>query len=142
MTTAPLKFAISQIVANVLFLFGLPIAHEGAIISLGPYELLVADACAGLNSLLSLVSVGVLYIYLAKRQNWKTIVAIIVAMAPIAILANIIRVSLLVLLTFYGGYDAGQGFLHEFAGLVMYATALLCVFVVDAGASRVWERAP
>ena len=138
--TAPLKRFVSASVSEMLFASGLPVAHTGAIISAGPYELLVADACAGLNSLIALTAVGAVYLYVARRQSWKTNLAVVLAMAPIAILANILRVALLVLITYYWGYDAGQSFLHETAGLLMFAIALLGVFVVDAVAARIWER--
>ena len=137
--TAPLKRFVSLVVSDGLFMFGLPVANSGAVISAGSYELLVADACAGLNSLIALTAVGAVYLYMVKRRSVKTNMAVILALAPLAILANIIRVGALVLITYFLGYDAGQSFLHEAAGLVMFAAALLGVFVVDAIAARIWE---
>ena len=52
--TAPLKMFVSKIVAEGLYAAGLPVAHAGAVISAGPYQLLVAAACSGLNSLIAL----------------------------------------------------------------------------------------
>lgn len=137
--TAPLKRLVSESVSEALFAFGLPVAHSGAVISAGPYELLVADACAGLNSLIALTSVGAVYLYVVKRQSWKTNMTVIAALIPLAIIANIVRVGLLVLITYYFGYDAGQSFLHEAAGLLMFACALGGVFLIDAVAARMWE---
>ncbi len=138
--TAPLKRMISESVSDGLFAMGLPIAHAGAVISAGSYELLVADACAGLNSLIALTAVGAVYLYIAKRRSWKTNAAVVAALIPLAIVANIVRISLLVLITYYFGYDAGQSYLHEAAGLMMFAVALLGVFGVDAMAAFFWER--
>lgn len=138
--TAPLKRMISETVSNGLFEFGLPVAHSGAVISAGSYELLVADACAGLNSLIALTAVGAVYLYVVKRRSWKTNAAVIAVMIPLAIIANIIRVGLLVLITYFFGYDAGQSYLHEAAGLTMFAMALVGVFGVDAIAAHFWER--
>ena len=130
--TAPLKMLVSQLVANGLHAAGLPVAHAGAVIAAGPYQLLVADACSGLNSLIALTSVGAIYLYAAKHDDWRVNAVVIASLAPIAILANILRVTILVLITYYFGYDAGQGFLHDGAGLVMFAAALASVFAVDA----------
>ena len=66
--------------------------------------------------------------------------AVLLALAPIAVAANIARVATLVLITYWLGYDAGQSFLHETAGLVMFAVALGAVFAVDAVAAFLWER--
>ena len=140
--TSPLKRMISESVSDGLFVMGLPVAHSGAVISAGPYELLVADACAGLNSLIALTAVGAVYLYAAKRRSWKINTAVIAALIPLAILANITRVGLLVLITYYFGYDAGQSYLHEAAGLMMFTMALIGVFAVDALAVICWERRP
>ena len=137
--TAPLKQFISQIVSNGLFALGLPVAHSGAVISAGQYQLLVADACAGLNSLVALTAVGAVYLYVVKRQSRAVNIAVLAALIPIAVAANLVRVTVLVLITYYWGYDAGQGFLHEGAGLVMFAVALLTVFAVDSIAAFFWE---
>lgn len=138
--TGPLKIFVSQMVSDGLFAFGLPVAHSGAVISAGSYELLIADACAGLNSLIALTSVGAVYLYAVKRQSLKVNLVVVAALAPIAIIANLARVIALVLITYYFGYDAGQSFLHEAAGLVMFAVALIGVFAVDALSARFWER--
>jgi len=137
--TAPLKQFISQIVSDGLFAAGLPVSHSGAIISAGQYHLLVADACAGLNSLVALTAVGAVYLYVVKRQSRAINVAVLAALVPIAIAANLVRVTALVLITYYWGYDAGQGFLHEGAGLVMFAFALVTVFAVDSLAAFFWR---
>jgi exosortase len=140
-TTAPLKQFVSATVSNMLFAFGLPVARAGAVISAGSYELLIADACAGLNSLIALTAVGAVYLYAVKHKSVKTNLAVVLMLVPIAIFANLIRVTILVLITYFLGYDVGQGFLHEGAGLVMFAMALIGVFAVDYVAAFFWEPA-
>jgi exosortase len=140
MLTSPLKRLISEWVSAALFAMGLPVSHAGAVISAGSYQLLVADACAGLNSLIALTAVGVVYLYAVKRRSLLVNATVLLSLAPIAIAANIVRVAILVLITHYLGYDAGQSFLHETAGLVMFAAALAGVFLVDALAARLWEK--
>lgn len=138
--TGPLKLWISETVSNSLFLVGLPVANTGAVISAGPYELLVAQACSGVNSLIALTSVGVIYLRLANRKSKRTILAVAASLIPIAIVANLVRVLALVLITYFGGYDAGQGFMHHAAGLMMFALALGGVFLVDQVSATAWER--
>lgn len=138
--TAPLKIMVSRIVADGLYAIGLPVAHAGAVISAGPYQLLVADACSGLNSLIALTAVGAVYLYAAKHRDWRINAVVLASLIPIAIAANILRVMALTLITYYLGYDAGQGFMHDGAGFVMFAAALGLVFIVDWAAILAFSR--
>ena len=138
--TAPLKMLVSKIVAEGLYAAGLPVAYAGAVISAGPYQLLVAAACSGLNSLIALTAIGAVYLYAAKHGDWRVNAAVLASLVPIAIVANILRVMTLTLITYYLGYDAGQGFMHEGAGLLMFATALGLVFLVDGLALIAFAR--
>lgn len=139
--TSPLKRLISEWVSSGLYAAGLPVAHAGAVIFAGSYQLLVADACAGLNSLIALTAVGSVYLYAVKRRSVLVNMAVIVSLIPIAVAANVARVAILVLITHYLGYDAGQSFLHETAGIVMFAAALGGVFLSDWLAVQLWEKA-
>lgn len=138
--TAPLKVFVSKIVAEGLYAAGLPVAHAGAVISAGPYQLLVAAACAGLNSLIALTSIGAVYLYVVKHADWRINAVVFASLIPIAIAANILRVAALTLITLFLGYDAGQGFMHEGAGLLMFAAALALVFAVDAAAIAFFSK--
>lgn len=138
--TAPLKTFVSEVVSEGLYAAGFPVAHAGAVISAGPYQLLVADACSGLNSLVALTAVGAVYLYAVKHGDWRVNALVIAALVPIAVAANILRVATLVLVTHNLGYDAGQGFLHDGAGLLMFAAALALVFAVDAAALKIFKR--
>ena len=129
--TLPLKLLIAQIVSQFLFVAGLPVTHSGSIIHVGNYELLVADACAGVNTAIALMSIGAVYIQLIGTRPSYVRWTIGASLLPIAIFANLIRVTILVLITWFFGYDAGQSFLHEASGLLMFALALLSVFTLD-----------
>ena len=61
--TVPLKVLISDLVTQVLYSAGYPIAQNGVVILIGPYELLVQDACSGMNSIFALSAIGVFYVY-------------------------------------------------------------------------------
>ena len=139
--TGPLKMWVSDAATSLLSGLGFPVAHSGVIIAAGPYQLLVADACSGLNSLVAMTAVGAAYLYLVKRSGVGRNLFLFLVLIPIAIMANIIRVILLIWITLQFGYDAGQGFMHELAGLVMFAIALLSLFVFDTlSEPQVWKN--
>jgi exosortase B len=127
--TGPLKQIISVLVVDGLYLIGYPIARSGVMISVGPYQLLVADACSGLNSMFSLAALGTLFVHLVAGQRRPLHVALLIAsIIPIAFAANVVRVIALVLVTYHLGDEAGQGFLHGAAGIVLMLVAL-AIFV-------------
>jgi exosortase B len=129
--TAPLKQQITELTEMALYWAGYPIAHSGVTISIGQYRLLVADACSGLYSMFSLSAIGLLYLYLMQYRSWVRNGVIIASLLPIAFVANVVRVIVLVLVTYHFGDEAGQGFLHKFASLLLFAVSLLSVFVLD-----------
>ena len=93
--------------------------------------MLVAAACAGLNSIVTLGALCLLYVYLRHRSNFRAFLVVALAAIPVAIISNFVRVMVLVLVTYYLGEAAAQGFLHDFAGLLMFAVALLTIFAID-----------
>jgi exosortase len=144
--TQPIKIAISEWAVSLLYALGYPIASSGVMIQIAQFELLVAAACAGLNSIISLGAICLFYGYLRHRTNLLAFVVIALSVIPIAVFSNFIRVIILILITYYLGEAAAQGFLHDFAGLTMFAVALLSVFVIDSIFSRLlhlrMERLP
>jgi exosortase B len=129
--TGPLKNWISTIVVELLYHNNYPVARTGVMINVGPYQLLVADACSGLHSMFSLSALGTLYMYLMSRKRWLHNGLMLAAILPIAFFANIVRVVILVLVTYHLGDEAGQGFLHGLAGMVLMLAALLFFFLLD-----------
>ncbi len=142
--TQPLKLVVSQAVTTVLGAIGYPVARVGVTIYVAQYQLLVEDACAGLNSLISLTAIGLFYVYVMRNSNWRYSVLLLALVVPIAILANCVRVAALVLLTYYFGDAVAQGFLHKFAGMVTFTSALLLIFLIDAMMTpvRTWLERP
>ena len=140
MLTQPLKLAISQWAVSLLLLFGYPVAGSGVAIQIGQYDMLVAAACAGLNSIISLTALGLFYTYIRHSANWRYMALLLAFILPVAVVANLIRVLLLLLITYHFGEAAGQGFVHELAGLTMFLTALLGIFAVDKLAAPLRRR--
>ena len=129
--TAPLKSAVSAVAADLLYLVGYPVARAGVMLSIGPYQLLVADACAGLNSMFTLEALGLLYMNLMHYTNVRRNLVLAVLIIPISFAANIVRVMILVLVTYHLGDAAGKGFIHGFAGMVLFITGLLLMVGTD-----------
>lgn len=129
--TAPMKEYVSWAATAILGQVGYPIVREGVTLYVAQYQLLVEDACAGLNSLISLTAISLFYIYILHNASWRYALFLMLWIIPVALLANLVRVMILVLLTYHFGNAAAQGFLHSTAGLVMFATALVGIFMVD-----------
>jgi exosortase B len=130
--TQPMKIAVSIAAEHVLYVIGYPIARSGVILQIGQYQLLVADACAGLHTLFTLEALGLLYLNIVRHHSlWRNIVLAIL-IVPISFSANVVRVMVLSLITYHFGDEAGQGFLHGAAGMVLFLTALLLIISVDS----------
>lgn len=129
--TAPLKSAVSAVASTLLYQLGYPVGRSGVVMTVGPYQLLVADACAGLNSMFTLEALGMLYMNLMRYTSAARNVVLAVLLIPTAFIANIVRVMILVLVTYHFGDEAGQGFVHGFAGMVLFMVALVLMILLD-----------
>lgn len=139
--TAPLKSAVSAVASSLLYNFGYPVARSGVILTVGQYQLLVADACAGLNSMFTLESLGLLYMNIMGYASVARNVTLAILIIPISFVANVIRVMILVLVTYHFGDEAGQGFVHGFAGMVLFLVALTLILSVDKLLGQIFKRA-
>lgn len=132
MLTMPMKMAVSWVVEHLLFFAGYPIARTGVILQIGQYQLMVADACAGLQTLLSLEALGLFYLNVVRHTSALRNIVLAILIIPISFSANVIRVIVLTLITYYFGDAAGQGFLHGFAGMVLFISALILILSADS----------
>ena len=131
MLTMPMKMAVSYVTEHILYWANYPIARNGVILQIGQYQLLVADACAGLQTLLTLEALGLFYLNVVRHTSVFRNVMLAILIIPISFSANVIRVITLTLITYYFGEEAGQGFLHGFAGMVLFLTALILILGMD-----------
>jgi exosortase B len=129
--TSPLKQHVSALAEWVLYTTGFPIARTGVVLTVGSYQLLVADACSGLNSMFSLSALGLLYVYLMHYPSRLHNVLLLLSIVPIAFFANAVRVLVLVLVTYWYGDAAGQGMAHGFAGMALFVIAIFLLFAFD-----------
>lgn len=138
--TVPMKMWLSVAAIRFLDVFGYPIGGEGVRIYIGQYELLVAAACSGINSIISLAAISLFYIYMRHQAEWRYALLLVLLIVPVALVANFFRVLILILLTYHAGEAAAQGFLHNFAGILMFAIALLTIFGLDVVIKPIWDR--
>ncbi|WP_066719745.1 exosortase V [Sphingomonas pituitosa] len=129
--TAPLKEFVFHAATSLLSWFDYPILRQGVTLFVGPYQLLVEDACSGLRSLSSLVVVTLLYIYIKNKPSWRYALFIAALVIPVAVITNVLRIIILVLITYHLGDEAAQSFLHVSTGMVMFVVALLGIFAID-----------
>ena len=138
--TMPMKMAVSYVAEHILYWFNYPIARTGVILQIGQYQLLVADACAGMHTLISLEALGLLYLNLVRHDSLFRNITLAILIIPISFTANVIRVIVLTLVTFYFGDAVGQGFVHGFAGMVLFVVALTLIMGVDSTLQYLGKR--
>ena len=142
--TVPLKTGVSYVAEIMLHALGYPVARTGVILAVGQYQLLVADACAGLTSMFTLECLGLVYVNLMGYRTLLHKVLLATLIVPISIAANVVRVVILVLVTYHFGDAAGQGFVHGFAGMVLFVVATAMMFFTDSllGLLKLGRRTP
>jgi len=143
--TVPLKAWISDIVSDFLYGLGYPVAQNGVMIMIGSYELMVKDACSGMNSIFALSAIGVFYVHEFVQHNPIRTIILILSIVPITILANFFRVLTLVLGAYYLGIDRIEGLFHDLTGIALFVFALLLFFLLDSvliGAGFLMRKAP
>jgi exosortase B len=129
--TVPLKVWVSDVVSNFLYQLGYPVAQNGVMIMIGSYELMVKDACSGMNSIFALSAIGVFYVHEFVGDNLLRKLILIAAIVPITIVANCFRVIGLVLGAYYLGVDRIEGMFHDLTGIALFVFALLLFFLLD-----------
>ena len=129
--TVPLKVFISNVVTYVLYAAGFPVAQNGVMIMIGSYQLLVKDACSGMNSIFALSAIGVFYAYAFRWEEKVRSLILLASIIPITILANFIRVLALVLIAYYGGPDMLEGAVHDLTGIGLFVVAIILLFLLD-----------
>lgn len=135
-----MKEAVSAVTVNILSWAGFQAGRTGVVIYLEQYQLLVADACAGMRTLFMLEALGILYLNLVHHPSILRNIVLPILIIPISFTANVIRVIALALITYYWGVAAGQGFMHGFAGMVLFLAGLLLMLATDSMLRLVSEK--
>jgi exosortase len=127
--TLPLQFLSSRLGSGLLDLAGIQNLREGNLIHLHSLTLDVAEACSGLRSLMSLVTVAVIYGYVFSSKLWVRL-ALVLGAIPIAIVANGFRIMGTGLVGEYWGRDKSEGFFHGFSGVVVFVFSFLLLIIL------------
>ena len=120
---------------------GIPVLREGNVIVLASLSLEVAEACSGIRSLVSLVTLAIIYGYVVERRNWVRVLLACSAV-PIAVIANVFRIFGTGLLGQLWDPDKAQGFFHEFQGWLVFVVSLLLLFAFHRLVNWIWKPAP
>src|SRR5271165_981203 len=129
--TFPLQLLASKVAATVLPLLGVPILREGNVINLPAMALEVAEACSGIRSLMSLLTLAIIYGYLTERRLWvRWLLA--AASVPIAVAANSVRIIGTGLLVQYWDADKAEGYFHASWGWIIFVVSLLMLYALHA----------
>ena len=125
--TFPLQSIASRFATFWLELVQVPVLREGNVLILPNYSLEVVEACSGIRSLMTLITLAIVYGYLAEPRRWARY-SLAILMIPIAIVSNAIRIMGTGVLTYRFGPAAAEGFFHEFSGWVIFLAALILMF--------------
>lgn len=139
--TFPMQLFASRVAKESLSLVGIPVLREGNIIQLEHISLQIAEACSGIRSLISLITLGVVFAYFSQQLFWKRAL-LVIACFPVAIIVNALRVSATGLLAQWYGRTVAQGFFHGFSGYLLFLVAFVILFILGLGLSKVDRTAP
>ncbi len=138
--TFPLQLLSSQFGAWTLATCQVPVLREGNIIQLANTSLEVAEACSGIRSLISLLTLSIVYGYFLESRIWMRVVLALAAI-PVAIAANAFRVAGTGLAAHYYGAEAAEGFFHAFSGWLVFLAAFAMLFVLHHILLVIWKPA-
>jgi len=125
----PLQLLASRFGETVLSALSIPVLREGNVITLASTQLEVAEACSGIRSLISLLTLGIVYGYFVSPSvAVRTVLAL--ATIPVAILANGMRVAGTGIAANYYGPAAAEGFFHTFSGWLVFVVSFAMLFLI------------
>lgn len=137
--TFPLQLLASRVAAETLPVFGVPILREGNVIILSSMALEVAEACSGIRSLVSLLTLAIIYGYLMEKRIWVRWLLALAAI-PIAVVANSVRIIGTGLLVQYWDPDKAQGYFHASWGWIIFVISLMMLYALHALIRLSWQR--
>jgi exosortase len=127
-----LQFFVSRVAVDVLQISGFTVLREGNVVELAAGPLFVAEACSGITSIVTLLPLGAVLAYFTERRAVRRL-GLVLAVVPIAMLGNLIRVIATVLAAEAVGIEQATGsWLHESAGLITFS--LECGLLIGLGA--------
>ena len=113
--------------------------REGNVLVLPHMSLEVVEACSGIRSLMSLLALAAGYGYLVERSipvRWL----MVLAMVPLAIISNGMRIMITAIMANYIGPKAAEGFMHEFSGWVIFVVATVLFLALHSAITLVRKK--
>lgn len=136
--TFPLQIIASKTATFLLMLAGVPAVREGNIILLPTARLEVAEACSGIRSLFSLLTLTIVYGYLAETKIGVRVLLAVMAV-PISVLANALRIAFTGLIVENWGVERAEGMVHLLSGWLVFVASLALVFLLHRLAQFLWR---
>ena len=124
----PLQLFATKVSEGIIQAFSIPTYCEGNMLYFVQTQLEVAEACSGIRSVMAMAMLGVVFTY-SLKNGWGKKVVLILSIIPIAMAANIVRISGTGILAHVWGDKVAQGFLHEFSGLAVFIFGLVVFFL-------------
>jgi exosortase len=124
----PLQLFATKVSGEIIQAFSIPVFCEGNMLYFVQTQLEVAEACSGIRSIMAMAMLGMVFTYCSKN-GWGQKMILILSIIPIALAANIIRISGTGILAHVWGDKVAQGFLHEFSGIMVFVFGLAFFFV-------------
>ncbi len=127
--TSPAQMISVLATTNLANLVGIPVARDGLIITIpnGAFE--VGVECSGINSLISLFMIGIIFAYVLEG-NYLMKTTIIISTIPLALAGNILRITSILFVAGKYGQEAAINYFHDFSSLLLFSVALIGLFCV------------
>jgi exosortase len=122
--TIPLQLFVTKTTAFILSFIGIPHLREGNVLHLPEHTMQVVQACSGLRSIMSLLTLGAVIGYFSLASNLLRTILFVFAI-PIAILVNVVRLLLIVIILYYYNFDLASGVPHTVLGILVFCLAIL-----------------
>jgi exosortase len=136
--TFPLQLQVSRITELIVTHLGIPLLREGNVMHLPDHSFEVVEACSGLRSVITLMTLSVILGFFSLKRPLNKILLFATSI-PTAIFINIIRVSSMILLYHYFKLDLTKGAYHIVTGLLVFCLALFTLFIFGKMLEQ-WER--
>ena len=133
--TLPLRYFSASCVEKMFTLFNFPVEREGLMYVVNGKEMMIDEACSGFRSLITMISLGLAYVYIIRSASIKKTV-LILSIIPLALIGNILRIIIVSLIAIYFSQELAQGFLHYFSGAVIFLLIVLGFMGIEA----VWTK--
>jgi exosortase len=135
----PLQLMATKVSAGLINFCSIPVYREGNMLYFLQTQLEVAEACSGIRSIMSLTMLSVIFAYIATGSRWRQAMLVFSAI-PIAMIANIVRVTGTGVLAHFFGDQVARGFLHEFSGIAVFLFGLMALFMEFKLLQRIGTR--